>query len=129
MKKKIRLAEVAELTVVVGFVCFAVGSMLGGGRASEQHLYGENISVNVSIPKLDISKQVRLYMGMTAFDAVLKTVGIETTYYEGFGSIITKIGGQAGNYGYKVNGETPAVGMVDYQLHDGDNIEIIELQW
>jgi len=129
MKKKIRLAEVAELIVVVGFVCFAVGSVLGGGRASEQYLYGENISVNVSIPKLGISKQVQLYKGMTAFDAVLKTVGIETTYYEGFGSIISKIGGEAGNYIYEVNGETPLEGMVDYQLRDGDNLEIIEAQW
>ena len=73
MKRKIRLVEVAELIVVVGFVSFAVGSMLGGGKASEQHLYGENISVNVSVPKLGISKQVQLYSGMTAFDAVLKT--------------------------------------------------------
>ena len=129
MKRKIRLVEVAELVVIVGFVSFAVGSVLGGGKASEQHLYGENISVNVSVPKLGISKQVQLYSGMTAFDAVLKTVGIETTYYEGFGSMISKIGGSAGNYGYKVNGETPLVGMVDYQLHDGDNLEIIELQW
>lgn len=128
MTRKIRLVEVAELIVIVGFVSFAVGSMLGGGKASEQHLYGENISVNVSIPKLGISKQVQLYSGMTAFDAVLKTVGIETTYYAG-GSIISKIGGTASNYGYKVNGEMPTVGMVDYQLHDGDNLEIIELQW
>ena len=129
MKKKIRLAEVAELIVVVGFVCFAIGSMIGGGRATEQYLYGENIDVNVSIPKLGISEQVRLYKGMTAFDAVLKITSIETTYYEGFGSILSKIGGEASNYGYEVNGKTPLVGMVDYQLHDGDNLEIIELQW
>jgi hypothetical protein len=45
------------------------------------------------------------------------------------GSIVTEIGGVAQNWGYKVNGSAPSVGMMDYQLRAGDNLELYKLEW
>jgi hypothetical protein len=129
-KRKKFLSHVLELTLVVGFVCFGAGYMLTGGAAQvKQFAYGENMVVNVSIPDLGINQQVQLYRGMTPFDAILRVTSVKTEYYVGMGSVVTEIGGTAQFWGYKVNGETPVVGMQDYQLSDGDNLLLFKLEW
>jgi hypothetical protein len=135
MKKKAErkkfLSHVLELLVVVGFVCFGAGYMLTGGAAQvKQFAYGENMTVNVSIPDLGINQQVQLYKGMTPFDAILRVASVKTEYYASMGSsMVTEIGGTAQFWGYKVNGETQSAAMQDYQLRDGDNLLLFKLEW
>jgi len=134
MKKKAErkkfLSHVLELLVVVGFACFGAGYMLTGGAAQvKQFAYGENMMVNVSIPDLGINRQVQLYKGMTPFDAILRVASVKTEYYASMGSVVTEIGGNAQFWGYKVNGETPAAAMQDYQLSGGDNLLLFKLEW
>jgi len=120
------------MIVLVGFFCFAGGYFVAGGltKQVEQYTYGENILVTVKIDDLGINKQIMLYKGMTPFDALLKVAGLKTEYYESFGaSIVTEIGGIQQNWGYLVNGLEPPVGMQDYQLRDGDTLELIKLSW
>jgi len=134
MEKKVNrkkfLSHILELLVVVGFMCFCAGYVLTGGAARvQQFVYGENMTVNVSIPDLGIDQQVQLYRGMTPFDAILRVVSVKTEYSAGMGSMVTEIGGTAQFWGYKVNGETPAVAMQDYQLSSGDNLLLFKLEW
>ena len=124
--------QVAALVAVVSFVCFAGGYVVAGGitKQVEQYTYGENISVNVKIENIDIDRQVQLYKGMTPFDALLKVASLKTAYYESFGaSIVTEIGGVQQSWTYRVNGVEPPVGMQDYQLRDGDNLELVKASW
>jgi len=124
-------AQVAALVAVIGFVCFAGGYVVAGGitRQVEQYTYGEKMTCNVKIENLGIDRQVNFYKGMTPFDALLRITSMKTAYYEGMGSIVTEIGGVAQSWGYRVNGLTPPVGMMDYQLQDGDNLELYKLEW
>ncbi|MBC7219173.1 MAG: DUF4430 domain-containing protein [Hadesarchaea archaeon] len=122
--------QVLALVVIVGFLCFAGGYYLAGGMAkqTEQYTYGENIKVRVKIADLGIDKEVVLYKGMTPFDALLKVASMRTEFYESFGaSIVTEIGGLQQSWGYRVNGIEPNVGMQDYQLRDGDLLELVKL--
>lgn len=129
-ERKKFLSHVLELLVIVGFVCFGAGYILTGGAAQvKQFAYGENMTVNVSIPDLGIEQQVQLYRGMTPFDAILRVASVKTEYYASMGSVVTEIGGTAQFWGYKVNGETPAAAMQDYQLSDGDNLLLFKLEW
>jgi hypothetical protein len=124
------VTQVLIMVAIAGVVCFGAGYLVAGGteKIAEQYTYGENIDVHVSIPKLGINEDVQLYKGMTPFDALLRVTSMKTEYYESMGaSMVTEIGGQESSWGYEVNGETPVVGMQDYQLRDGDNLEIIEL--
>lgn len=125
-------AQIIALVVVIGFLSFVGGYFVAGGmtKQAEQYTYGENISVTVKIEDLGIEKQVTIYKGMTPFDALLKVASLKTEYYEDFGaSIVTEVGGLAQGWGYHVNGVEPLVGMQEYQLHDGDTLEIIKLSW
>lgn len=125
-------AQVAALVAVIGFLCFAGGYVVAGGitRQAEQYTYGENMTCNVKIENLGIDRQVNFYKGMTPFDALLKVASLKTTYYESFGaSIVTEIGGMQQSWTYRVNGVEPTVGMQDYQLRDGDNLEIVKASW
>lgn len=129
-KEKRFLSHVVELLVVVGFVCFAAGYLLtGGARPVERFAYGENIAINVRIPDLNIDQRVQLYRGMTPFDALLRVTSVKTEFYPGMGGVVTELGGKAQWWGYRVNGMTPPVGMQDYQLNDGDNLELFKLEW
>lgn len=122
----------ATLVVLVGFLCFAGGYLAAGGlfKQSAQYAYGENISVSVKISDLGIDQRVTIYRGMTPFDALLKLTSMKTEYYESFGaSIVTEIGGLQQSWGYRVNGVEPLVAMQEYQLSDGDNLELIMLSW
>ncbi len=125
-------AQIAALLAVVGFVAFGAGYAVAGGitRQVEQYALGENIDVNVRIDNLGINTQVRLYKGMTPFDALLKVASMKTTYYPSFGSsIVDEIGGLQQSWIYKVNGVEPSVGMDSYQLSDGDNLELLKPSW
>lgn len=120
------------IIAVVGFLCFASGYLVAGGitRQSGQYTYGENILVNVKIADLGIDRQINIYSGMTPFDVLLKVASLKTDYYESFGaSIVTEIGRMQQSWGYRVNGVEPLVGMQDYQLKDGDTLELIKLSW
>lgn len=122
--------QVLALVVIVGFLCFAGGYYVAGGlsKQTEQYTYGENIKVRVKIADLGIDKEVVLYKGMTPFDALLKVASMRTEFYESFGaSIVTEIGGLQQGWGYRVNGVEPNVGMQDYQLRDGDVLELVKL--
>lgn len=124
--------QMVAIIAVVGFLCFAGGYVVAGGltRQSAQYAYGENMSINVQVADLGIDKQVTLYKGMTPFDALLKLASMKTEYYESFGaSIVTEVGGLQQNWGYRVNGLEPPVGMQEYQLSDGDTLEFIMLSW
>ncbi len=124
------VTQLIAIIAVVGFLCFAGGYLVAGGitRQSGQYAYGENIQVNVVIADLDIDQQVIVYSGMTPFDALAKCAAFKTAYYESFGaSIVTDIGGLEQSWGYRVNGEEPLVGMADYQLKDGDILELFML--
>lgn len=126
------IGQVTEVLLVIGFLCFAGGYAIAGGAKGEeeQYTYGENISINVKIPDLGIEETAKLHKGMTPFDALLSVASLKTEYYPSMGaSVITEIGGVAQNWGFKVNGEAPAIGMQNYQLRDGDNLELYELQW
>jgi len=125
------VAQVAALAMVVGFLCFSGGYVVAGGitKQLEQFTYGENMTCNVGIDNLGINKSVTFYKGMTPFDALLRVAGVKTAYYGEMGSIVTEIGGVAQNWGYKVNGSTPSVGMMDYQLRAGDNLELYKLEF
>ncbi|MEW5995541.1 MAG: DUF4430 domain-containing protein [Candidatus Hadarchaeota archaeon] len=130
--KELALTQAAALIAVVGFLSFAGGYAVTGGitRQVEQFVYGENIRVNLRIDNLGINSQVTVYKGMTPFDVLLRAASLETTYYPSFGSsIITKISGVQQSWVYKVNGLVPPVGMQDYQLRDGDNLEILKASW
>ncbi len=121
-----------ELLLVAGFLCFAGGYAVAGGVKGEieQYTYGENISVNVEISDLGVDQELKLYKGMTPFDALLRVASLKTEYYASMGaSVVTEIGGVAQSWGFKVNGEVPVTGMQNYQLRDGDNLELYELQW
>ncbi|MEM3421881.1 MAG: DUF4430 domain-containing protein [Candidatus Hadarchaeum sp.] len=125
-------AQVLALVIVVGFLGFAGGYYLAGGmvKQTEQYTYGENITVRVKIADLGIDKEVTLCKGMTPFDALLKVASMRTEFYESFGaSIVTEIGGLQQSWGYRVNGVEPTVGMQDYQLRDGDLLELVKLVW
>jgi hypothetical protein len=123
-------AQILALVVIVGFLCFAGGYYVAGGmtKQTEQYTYGENIKVRVKIADLGIDKEVTLCKGMTPFDALLKVASLKTEYYESFeASIVTEIGGLQQGWGYRVNGVEPPVGMQDYQLRDGDLLELVKL--
>jgi len=128
------VAQLAALIVVVGFLSFAGGYLVAGGitKQSGQYAYGENIHVNVKIADLGIDKQVTLYGGMTPFDALTKCVDFTTKYYDSFGgSVVAQMGNLTldptkEGWVYQVNGVMPTVGMGDYQLRDGDNLELIK---
>ena len=124
-------AQIAALVAVAGFLCFAGGYAVTGGitKQAGQYTYGEKMTCNVKIENLGIDRRVTFYKGMTPFDALLRITSVKTAYYEGMGSIVTEIGGVAQSWGYKVNGATPSVGMMDYQLLDGDNLELYKLEW
>ncbi len=125
-------SQIAALLAVVGFVTFAGGYAVAGGitRQAEQYALGENIDVNVRIDNLGINTTVRLYKGMTPFDALLRVASMKTTYYSQFGSsLIDEIGGVQQSWTYKVNDEEPPVGMGSYQLSDGDNLELLKPSW
>ncbi len=124
--------QVAALVAVAGFLCFAGGYVVAGGitRQVEQYTYGENMSCRVIIENLGINKQVQFYKGMTPFDALLRVASLKTTYYESFGaSIVTEAGGVQQSWTYRVNGVEPNVGMQDYQLRNGDNLELVKASW
>ncbi|MFH1820984.1 MAG: DUF4430 domain-containing protein [Methanobacteriota archaeon] len=124
--------QLVALIAVVGFLCFAGGYLVAGGitKQAGQYAYGENITVNVKIADLGIDKQVTIYSGMTPFDALAKCAKFTTEYSEGFGaSWVTIIGGLDQGWGYSVNGEQPLVGMGDYQLKDGDTLELFKLSF
>lgn len=126
------LSQITALVIVIGAVAFGAGYVVAGGitRLTEQYAYGENIYVNVSIENLGVDRQVQLYKGMTPFDALLKVASLKTSYYESFGaSIVTEIGGVQQSWTYSVNGVEPSVGMQDYQLRDGDNLELLMASW
>ncbi len=132
MKKREKkfVGQIAELLIAIGFVCFAAGFVLAGGAKAQtaQYAYGENMEVNVSIPDLGIDQQVKLFKGMSTFDAILRVISVKTDYYVNMGSVVTEIGGKAQFWGYKVNGETPGVAMQEYQLRDGDNLLLFKLE-
>lgn len=122
-------AQILALVIVVGFLCFAGGYYVAEGMTKQtgQYTYGENIRVRVKIVDLGIDKEITLYKGMTPFDALLKIASLRTEYYESFGaSIVTEIGRLQQGWGYKVNGFEPPVGMQDYQLKDGDLLELVK---
>lgn len=124
--------QLIAIIAVVGFLCFAGGYLVAGGitKQSGQYAYGENITVNVKIADLGIDKQVMIYSGMTPFDALAKCAKFTTEYNESFGaSYVTIIGGLAQDWGYSVNGVEPLVGMGDYQLKDGDTLELFMLSF
>jgi hypothetical protein len=132
-KRKWRVSsQIAELLLIAGFLCFAGGYAVAGGVKGEveQYTYGENISVNVKILNLGIEQEVKLYKGMTPFDAILRVASLKTEYYPSMDtSLITEIDGVAQSWGFRVNDKVPSTGMQDYQLSDGDNLELYELQW
>lgn len=129
--KKDFATQIVAILAIVGFMCFAGGYVVAGGitKQLEQFTYGENMTCNVGIDNLGVNKSVIFYKGMTPFDALLRVTDINTAYYEGIGSIVTEIGGVSQSWGYKVNGETPSVGMMDYQIRNGDNLELYKLEW
>lgn len=132
MEKERKFArQIAELLLITGFLCFAIGYLFAGGAKARvlQYTYGENIFVNLKIPDLTIDQQVQLYKGMTPFDAILRVAGMKTEYYAGMGSVVTEIGGVQQFWGYGVNGEVPSAAMQDYQLRDGDNLKLYKLEW
>jgi hypothetical protein len=128
-RRSVRL--VAELLLVVGFLCFAIGYIFAGGAKAQvlQYTYGENMTINLSIPDLSINQQVQIYKGMTPVDAILRVTGAKFQYYPGSGAMVTEIGGIENYWGYKVNGELPLGTMQEYQLSDGDNLLLFKLVW
>ena len=114
---EVKGTELVAVVVVVAIASMAGGYVIAGGptRVKELYTYGENIWVNVKVEDLGIEKRVQLYRGMTALDALAKTASFKAEYYEAFGtSIVTEIGGIVQNWGYKVNGESPLVGVEEY---------------
>ena len=135
LKKEIKM-KVLALAVIIGFVCFAGGYYAAGVKITTYATTRE-ISVNVRVvPKesTTIEKTVSIRDGMTPFDALLKVTDMQTKYWESYGTSTTRsvagdnLGSNEG-YTYTVNGETPSVGMSDYQLHDGDNLVISYTTW
>lgn len=118
--------------IMVGFLGLASGYIVAGGitKQAEHYAYGETITCGVKIEDLGIDTQVQLFKGMTPFDALLRVASLKTTYYESMGaSIVTEIDGLQQSWGYKINGESPTVGMQDYQLRNDDNLELFKLEW
>ncbi len=127
--------EVLALVVIVGFVCFAGGFYVGGGKITAYATTRE-ISVNVKAETKEsgtIQKTVTIRDGMTPFDALLKVTDMQTKYWESYGTSTVRsvagdnLGANEG-YTYTVNGESPGA-MSDCQLHDGDNLVISYTTW
>lgn len=135
MKKRATMQMLA-LAVIVGFLCFAGGYYTGGGKITA-YATTKEISVNVKMETKEsgvIEKTVTVRDGMTPLDALLKVTDVQTTYWEAYGtSVVRSIAGDNmgmnEGYTYTVNGEMPAVGINEYQLHDGDNLAISYTTW
>jgi uncharacterized membrane protein len=135
MERKLVL-EIAALIILVGFVCFA-GGFYAGSREITTYATTKEISVNVKVITKEsgtIEKTVSIRDGMTPFDALLKVTDMQTKYWESYGtSTVSSVAGDNlgpnEGYTYTVNGETPAAGMSDYQLHDGDNLVVSYTTW
>ena len=128
--------QMLALAVIVGFLCFAGGYYTGGGKTTA-YATTKEISVNVKMETKEsgvIEKTVTVRDGMTPLDALLKVTDVQTTYWEDYGtSVMRSIAGDDlgmnEGYTYTVNGEMPAVGINEYQLHDGDNLVISYTTW
>jgi len=128
--------EILALVVIAGFLCFAGGYYVAGGKITT-YATTEEITINVrAVPKESgpIEKTITIRDGMTPFDALLKVTNIQTKYWESYGTstIRSVAGDNLGSnegYNYTVNGEMPPVGMSDCQLHDGDNLVISYTTW
>ena len=128
--------EILALVVIAGFLCFAGGYYVAGGKITT-YATTKEISVNVKVvPKGSntIENTVSIRDGMTPFDALLKVTDVQTKYWESYGTSTIKsvagdnLGSREG-YTYTVNGAMPSVGMSDYQLHNGDNLVISYTTW
>lgn len=109
------LALVVSLMLALQFQAF--DSIQGSGE----------IEVNVSVqkPSENISHQVRLQNGSTAFTALNRS--FDTEYSESsMGYFITGIDGLSSNsthyWMYFVNGESPQVGAGQYRLGERDDV-------
>ncbi|MEM2192388.1 MAG: hypothetical protein QXG38_02095 [Candidatus Hadarchaeales archaeon] len=120
MKREI-VAEVAALVVVVGFVAFGAGYMVGGGGSVRKGQIGENIKVYVKAPGAATYTEVKLRSGMTALDAVSWVIPIQTELYQ-IGPAVKTVDNRW--LLYTVNGSAPPVGLADYQLSGNENIEL-----
>ena len=128
--------QIAALIVLVGFVCFTGGFYVGSGEITAYATTRE-ISVNVRTETKEsgvIEKTVTVRDSMTPLDALLKVTDVQTKYWEAYGtSTVRSIAGDNlgpnEGYTYTVNGEMPAVGINEYQLHDGDNLIISYTTW
>lgn len=118
------ISQITALLVVIGVVSFGAGYIVAGGpeKLTQQYTIGENITVNVKIPGENTYTQVALNSGMTVLDAVVNVMQIKTELYT-FGPAVKTINNQW--LTYKVNGESPVIGMDKYQLSGGENIELI----
>ena len=126
------IGQVAEVLIVVGFLCFAGGyAVAGGGEPTEQPsiggdnlgeenlLVGESVVVNVKAPGSDEYTEVDLKSGMTVLDAVTSVIEIKTELYS-FGPAVKTADDKW--LMYEVNGESPMIGMDKYQLIGGENV-------
>lgn len=128
--------QMLALVVIVGFLCFAGGYYAGGGKITA-YATTKEILVKVKMETKEsgvIEETVTVRDGMTPLDALLKVTDVQTTYWEAYGtSVVRSIAGDNlgmnEGYTYTVNGEMPAVGINEYQLHDGDNLEISYTAW
>lgn len=124
------------LVVIVGFLSFAGGYYTGGGKITA-YATTKEILVKVKMETKEsgvIEKTVTVRDGMTPLDALLKVTDVQTMYWEAYGtSVVRSIAGDNlgmnEGYTYTVNGEMPAVGINEYQLHDGDNLVISYTAW
>jgi len=124
------------LVVIVGFLGFAGGYYTGGGKITA-YATTKEILVKVRMETKEsgvIEKTVTVRDGMTPLDALLKVTDVQTMYWEAYGtSVVRSIAGDNlgmnEGYTYTVNGEMPAIGINEYQLHDGDNFVISYSTW
>ncbi|MFN4132990.1 MAG: hypothetical protein ACK4GQ_01275 [Candidatus Hadarchaeales archaeon] len=119
--KRETVTEVAALVVIVGFLTFGAGYMVGSGTTVARGQVGENISVYVKAPGENIYTEVKLRSGMTALDAVSRVIPIKTELYQ-IGPAVKTIDDKW--LLYTVNGVAPDVGLADYQLRGNENIEL-----
>ena len=128
-----RIDQVVEAILIVGFLCFVGGYAVAGGNLDPggqssiggDNLSGENLSigedmvVNVRAPGEDTYTEVSLKAGMTVLDATASVIELKTELYS-FGLAVKTADDEW--LMYEVNGESPLVGMDDYQLVGGENI-------
>jgi hypothetical protein len=137
MKIKGHVLKAVASAIAVGLVCLGVGYYIGSG-GTLPYATTREIRVNVRVEPKEgnaVTKTVKIRDGMSAFDALLKVADIQTKYWEAMEtSTVVSIAGSTTDpmtegYTYTVNGEMPPVAMTEYQLHDGDNLEVRYAKW